>query len=457
MGVNIYHDNRSNNIHTYEDDRNGGRNGTVNKNDKDPNTSGNKQAPANGDVYWPDTGQFYHQTTDSSNRAYVSVVQTNTKNYTKGNANADNMDSIVVTDPSIQDDDGKTASLVRGELTDSEMSYALRPDVTASLMKHIMHSANQYTNAEIKSRLYNQTFRFGLRDTYGTLGSAREYLFFTKPDLHIFQADEYNSQINTSMLVDGLRGIPFWNEMALYRNDTTLKALQLTRDLYDPFNHLLQNMVKSNLEVPSLSSETIDTPTNMYGVGYSYRGSSEASDDNPTFSLEFRDNRYLDVYSFFKCYEEYETLKHHGVIEPQMPYIMNKIIHDQFSIYKFIVADDMETILYYGKMYGVMPLSLPRDVFGNPQFDDGISYTVDFKAAFYEDMKPDILADFNRLSVKVYNDQKYQINPYNISTDKGDLRTARAAAVIKDTTSEMAKMSTAGYVYKLKWRGSEVI
>ena len=104
-----------------------------------------------------------------------------------------------------------------------------------------------------------------------------------------------------------------------------------------------------------------------------------------------------------------------------------------------------------------MPLSLPRDVFGNPQFDDGISYTVDFKAAFYEDMKPDILADFNTLSANWYNKQRYQINPYNISTDKGDLRTACAAAVIKDTTSPAAKQSTTGYVYKLKWRGSEVI
>lgn len=445
MGVTIYDDYGNAYDHN---------NGYVDKNNTNPNTSGNKNAPRNGDPYWPSDSR-YSATGDNANRAYV--ISSTGKPTNIENANSNLGPAIIVTDPSEQDDNGYSARFVSGEPDASEIQAATNIYLTSDMMKHIMHSANQYSNSEIKTRLYEQTFRFGLRDTYGTLGSAREYLFFTKPDLHIFQADTTNTFIDINQINPGLQGIAFWNEMAKYRRDTTLKTLQLARFTGDPFNHLLQNMVKSNLDVPSLTSETIDTPTNMYGVGYSYRGSSEASDDNPTFSLEFRDNRYLDVYSFFKCYEEYETLKHHGVIEPQMPYIMNKIIHDQFSIYKFIVADDMETILYYGKMYGVMPLSLPRDVFGNPQFDDGISYTVDFKAAFYEDMKPDILADFNTLSANWYNKQRYQINPYNISTDKGDLRTACAAAVIKDTTSPAAKQSTTGYVYKLKWRGSEVI
>lgn len=359
-----------------------------------------------------------------------------------------------------QDDGGTSARLLNRSDSisiDRDLNFHEAPEGDVTLMKHIMHSANQYTNSEIKNRLYTQTFRFGLRDTYGVLGSAREYLFFTKPDLHIFQADDNNRNVDTSLLNNGLKSIPFWSELATYRSETTLKSLQLARDTNDPFNHLLQNMVKSNLDVPGLTSETIDTPTNMYGVGYSYRGSSEASDDNPTFSLEFKDNRFLDVFTFFKAYEEYETLKHHGVVEPQMPYIMNKIIHDQFSIYKFIVADDMETIIYYGKMYGVMPVSLPRDVFSNPQFDDGISFTVDFKAAFYEDMKIDILADFNELGSALYNAQKYQINPYNFVSDKADMRTAKVAVVVKDKYSALAKQSPTGYVYKLKWRGSEVI
>jgi hypothetical protein len=104
-----------------------------------------------------------------------------------------------------------------------------------------------------------------------------------------------------------------------------------------------------------------------------------------------------------------------------------------------------------------MPKSLPRDVFSNPNFDNGLSYSIDFKAAFYEDMKPDILADFNSISAYAYNSQKYQINPYNQVMGRADTRPAKAAAVIRDTTSATAINSSTGYVYKLKWRGSESI
>ena len=70
-------------------------------------------------------------------------------------------------------------------------------------------------------------------------------------------------------------------------------------------------------------------------------------------------------------------------------------------------------------------------------------------------MKPEILADFNELSATLYNKQPYQINPYNIVLGHADMRMAKAAAVIKDTTSATAQISPTGYVYKLKWRGGD--
>ena len=189
-----------------------------------------------------------------------------------------------------------------------------------------------------------------------------------------------------------------------------------------------------------------DGPVNDYGVGYSYRGSSEASDDNPDFSLEFKDNRILDVYLFFKAYELYETMKHHGSVAPDQYYIENRIIHDQFSIYKFIVGEDMETMVYWGKMYGVTPKSLPRDAFSNANFDNGLSYNVDFQAAFYEDMIPDILADFNTLSHDAYFACPYQVDIVNGTLGGIDGRAVRAAYIYEGT--DMGKKA-----YKLRWRG----
>lgn len=317
---------------------------------------------------------------------------------------------------------------------------------------HLAKRGDLYNDA---NPLFNKTWRFGIFNPYGAVSTAKEFLFFTKPDLNIMYTDENGTC--TNVLNDALTS-GFWNDMATSKK----RIIELLESSYgshrdDPFNHLLQNMVNSNLEVPSLSAPTIDTPTNMYGVGFSYRGSSEESDDGPEFSLEFKDDRWLNVYTYFRAYEEYETEKHHGTVAPCVRYTWHKIIHDQIAIYKFIVDEDMETILYYGKYYGVMPTSLPRDVFSTDTFDNGVTFPISFKAAFYEDMRPEILMDFNALSEPFYTKQPYQIDIYNEILDRTDNRAATAAMVIKDTTSEHAKMSPNKYLYKLKWRGSDTV
>jgi hypothetical protein len=308
---------------------------------------------------------------------------------------------------------------------------------------------------EIRNNLFTKTYRFGLMNPYGAISTGREFLFFTKPDLNIYAYNSQNGSVNPNALNENLRNIPFWQDLFTYKRRIIDQLEDSAVSSGDRFNHLLQNQCSSNLEISALEATMVDTPQNMFGVGFSYRGSSESSDDNPSFSLEFKDNRWLDTYTFFKAYEEYEKLKAHGLIRPKAEYAINKIVHDQFSIYKFIVDEDMETIIYYGKMYGVVPTSLPRDTFGSPTFDGGLSYNVSFKAAFYEDMIPDVLADFNALSRQYFSAQPYSIPIYNKVLDNIDSRPASAAYVLVDKESPRAKNSPNGYIYKLCWKGSD--
>ncbi len=334
-------------------------------------------------------------------------------------------------------------------------------------------------------------YRNGIWNPYQSISRAREYLFFTKPDLNIFSQNALG-KIDGPQTVEGLfstlQDIPFWNIMVDKYPDV-IGCLQQSANIngssINKFNHLLSNTVQTNLDVPGISANVIETPVNLYGVGYSYRSSSEASDDNPTFSLEFRDTRYLQVYHFFKAYEEYETLKHHGRIIPSMHYIQNKIVHDLYSVYKFLVDDDQETILYYGKYYGVMSKTVPRDVFSNTQYDGGLSYTVEFSAAFYDDMKPEILADFNALSYDYWSTLHYDVGPFNPNTGLIDNRPVKSAIVVMEqhNPNPNGKSVIVGvgkgtgnnaepyyynnpyptphskdpgqWVYKLKWRGDD--
>ena len=77
-------------------------------------------------------------------------------------------------------------------------------------------------------------------------------------------------------------------------------------------------------------------------------------------------------------------------------------------------------------------------------------------------MKPDIIDDFNELSYPWWkefdpakNKKGYDLDIFNSVLDRTDNRTATASFVVKDTESLTARMSPDGYVYKLKWRGSD--
>ena len=374
-------------------------------------------------------------------------MSVNSKNITTQNVQTSaNNDPNLSKSTMTQMDDGGASNNVVGKINTVQEAKNVAVNSEDSY-SGLYHAAGIYKRNEID--YFSKRYRFGILNPYELLINCREYLFFTKPDLNIYPRDNTNGSVSKE-LNSYLQTKPYWRELAS-KNYEIIKLLQMSIDPGDKFNHLLENMVQSNLDVPGVTAEMIETPNNMYGVGYTYRGSSEASDDSFDFSLEFKDTKYLPVYHFFKAYEDYETLKHHGQLEPWRQYIMDKILYDQYSIYKFIVDEDGETIIYYAKFFGVKSKSLPRDVFSNTTFDNGLSYSIDFNAAFFDDMKPYILTNFNEISRSFYQSRKYQVDVHNHVLDRPDNRAAKAAYIV----SENSTLAPGGKVYKLKWRGDD--
>ncbi len=330
-------------------------------------------------------------------------------------------------------------SVTKGSNGESRVDISI-PNV--DFVRTARHASNLFDRDELDP--FSQRFRFGWINPYDTVSTVREYLFFTKPDLNIMNI---NGELSPY-----LRTKSYWTELSVMHPEV-IKQLELSLDRNNVFNNLLGNTVISNLDVPASEAEMIDTPANMYGVSYTYRGSSEASDNNPTFSLEFRDTKYLPVFHFFKAYEDYETIKHHGHLPPLEKYKKDRSLYDQYSIYKFLVAEDNETILYYGKYFGVKSKNLPRDVFSNTDFSNGLSYSIEFGAAFYDDMKPYLLAEFNDFYKEQWFNSKFELNVHNTSLDVPDTRPAKAARIFRVRNLH----APGGYVYKLKWKGDSLI
>lgn len=243
-----------------------------------------------------------------------------------------------------------------------------------------------------QSELFRKFQRVANLDPSRRLNYTKEYLFFTKPDLQIYKGD-------SGILQDKLRNVPLFAYAHKYYPHI-LKQLQYSSDSGQlPFMNFLSNMKRSNLELPSIStSSDIETATNIHGTKTTYRGTSYSADDGYEFNLEFEDTKYLELYMLFKIYDEYENRKHYGIIDVPQDYVINKILHDQFSVYKFILDEDFQTIVYWAKLTGVYPKSVPRETFSDLPDTGGLTYNISFKATFVEDMKPELLEDFNAVA-----------------------------------------------------------
>ena len=154
--------------------------------------------------------------------------------------------------------------------------------------------ANNYYNRE-DIAWYDKFARFSYLDPYNGVNTTREYVFFTKPDLHIYEPRTrlLNPEIsNMPIFADGHRRFPkVMEQLQMSVNDRTD---------FSPFVNLLTNATKSSLELPQINANTTETAQNIYGTVMGYRQSSEASDNAHEFTLEFEETKYLEVYMFFK-------------------------------------------------------------------------------------------------------------------------------------------------------------
>lgn len=309
---------------------------------------------------------------------------------------------------------------------------------------------------------YNKFSRIRPIDPFNTMSLTKEYLFFTKPDLHIINP-------NTGDIAKCVASSSFMQD-AVDRYRPVCEQLELSASYYsspaNPFATLLSNSVISHLQVPDASEENgNETGANTWGTKITYRGTSYASDQDQSFSLEFEDTKYIEVFMFFKIYDEYCKMKNLGAFEldyadPEnarwVNYTVNKILHDQFSIYKFIVGENGQDIIYWGKYTGVYPKGVPRDTFseiaGNIQ---PLTFSVDFKAQFYRDMDPYILYEFNRLALGSSYYQNSDILPlFNTDTQQFEGRWSSMPFVAYYPNSSMSAYDDPVRIckYKLLWK-----
>lgn len=335
-------------------------------------------------------------------------------------------------------------------------------------MGALFQSNNLYNRVDID--WCNKFNRFGILDPYNALTNTREYLFFTKPDLHICEPGTMtlNPQLaNNELFVEMSHRYPHII-VQLQKSIYSEKSAD-----YNPFMTVLSNSVKNKLDMPEISANVIDTAATIFGTSINYRGDAFNAGEKYEFSLEFEDTKYTELYHLFKAMEEYAQLKKFGIVTPPninkaeadengyaySQYIQNKELHDQFSIFKFIVDEDYQDIIYYAILAGVFTKTVPREAFSDIDPNGGLRYNVQFEAQFVDDSKPWILVQFNDLinSTMSLSSSPVWLDVYNPSISETDGRWARCPYVTKQYKSKTATAAwlaprSMQYKYQLKWR-----
>lgn len=315
-------------------------------------------------------------------------------------------------------------------------SYSVKTlDFMTEEMRKDLGALGWYDKRDID--IFNKMNRFGFKD-YDQLQSAREYVFFTKPDLNIYQDTQGNS------LNEDLKTDPLFNEIHRKCPEVLYQLQRSVTKNESPFMNLLYHTRASKVDLPTVTSKEIETSSTQFGTRLYYRKHSFESDENHDFSIEFRDRKTLLVYYLFKAWNHYSNLKSIGIVSPRDIYRTNMELHDQIAIYKIIVTEVGDEILYFAKITGCYPKTVPRDVFSD--VSDKLTYNIQWKGNFVEDMDPLIIEEFNRL-VNPYRQKRADLPLY----DSKNYRVNSKWATVPYIQRQYYK-GKSGFKYVLKWK-----
>lgn len=337
-------------------------------------------------------------------------------------------------------------------------------------LKRIMHSNLIFDN--IANDLWYTSFnRYGWINLFDYEQPTREYVFITKPDMYFCDGQSFENADLTS----ACSGSPLLLDI-FKRKKRILLELQYwipNQDkVRDPFMHLISNHITSKMDIPGLSAESHKSTPNNYGAGIDYRTHSLRSDYAFDFALSVKDTPTLDIYLLVKAYDEYMRMLRLGEIltynstttndvqklgkgyyrsslDHYRDYIIDKIIPEQFSVYKFIVGSDGETLLYWAKATGVYFVDVPRGEFSDPPMD-GFKYSLSMHANFVEDMDPLILYDFNTITPAQSSNLSHYL-PVYAGDGMINNETAKYARIFKIGGDNRSMRRGVPYDYRLKW------
>lgn len=259
------------------------------------------------------------------------------------------------------------------------------------VVKKNLNILNNVEGSKLSYDLFKNYNRFKIPFTDEVLSKTFSHVFFTRPDLNLI---EYKGNDSVVLAKQVENDATFYY---LYKtNKNILTSLTQMHSSTHDFNLFLSSMARS-FEVSDEYIKTTEHGETFTGYKMQYGKHIIESRTAGTFSVNYEDNKHLEIYKCHKAWVEYISKVYRGELTTKREYITSKTLDYACSVYFIITAADNETVLFWTKYYGVFPTNIPSSVtsWGKGDSMNVPEYSISYAYAYKEDFSPLTLAEFN--------------------------------------------------------------
>lgn len=285
--------------------------------------------------------------------------------------------------------------------------------------KHILQSIEDYNLSSEKP--YDTTHLYKINRFHLPTGnsglSTKSFIFVTRPDLNLY----------ATMMPAGYKDL--WHMNADLKRLPTFKYIARMRGTPDApgiGTHIMNSLeyygVGDIMPTPWLTVfsnqangySVIDREMDTVEMGETFHGNKILYAE-PTFkhkiagtvSIPFIERRDLTLYYTLRLWIDYIQAVSLGYCTPSMSHIKNGELDYAVSLYFISTDETMENILYWEKLTGLIPLTVPDSFF---EWSEGngareMKYTINFAYSFRTVMDELHLAEINNLYGNLHGEQ----------------------------------------------------
>lgn len=267
---------------------------------------------------------------------------------------------------------------------------------------------------------YNNLTKFdGFYDNryYDPMVSGYGFIFITKPNLFITPR---NNNDFRELAYKNMSRDPYFAQFieseAFTNSDKYLARLLSYDDFNDvgSFMPMFTNKLK-NLETNDITLESVDSFDTKQGYKMTLPTHTTASESSSSLTLSVTESSNLDFTKLISLWVKYIANITDGTFDANPDMVNNGVIDYMSSIYYFGLEPDGRTIKYWCRYTGCWPTTIP---YSSLRYNKGDSQAVELDIPFIytlkEDMTPQILEDFNIVSLKLYDN----LNVNRVGVDK---------------------------------------